>query len=82
MGVLAEGWENIKTGILINIITEYSADQVVQNTHNATQCISLSRTTQLILLTPDFSTAGVSIESLRKDDRDVNENGKKAIGLD
>ena len=82
MGVLAEGWENIKTGILINIITEYSADQVVQNTRNATQCISLSRTTKLILLTPDFSTAGVSIESLSKDDSDVNENSKKAIGLD
>ena len=82
LGVLAEGWENIKTGILINIITEYSADQVVQNTHNATQCISLSRTTKLILLTPDFSTAGVSIESLSKDDSDVNENSKKAIGLD
>ena len=78
LGVLAEGWENIKTGILINIITEYSADRVVHATH----CISLSRTTQLILSTPDFSTAGVSIGSLSNDDNDVNENGKKAIGLE
>ena len=40
---------------------------------------SLTKTTQLILSTPDFSTAGVSIESLSND---VNENGKKAIGLE
>ena len=82
LGVLAEGWENIKTEVHINITAEYSADQVVQNTHNATHCISLSRTTQLILLTPDFSTAGVSIGSLSNDHSDVNENGKKAIGLE
>ena len=48
LGALAEGWENIKTEIHINIIAEYSADQVVQNTNNATHCMSLSRTTQLI----------------------------------
>ena len=82
LGVLAEGRETIKTEIHINIIAEYSADRVVQNTHNATHCISLSRTTQLILSTPDFSTAGVSIESLSNDHSDVNENGKKAIGLE
>ena len=44
--------------------------------------MSLSRTTQLILLTTDFSTAGVSIGSSSDDDSDVNENGKKAIGLE